>query len=270
MPAKYQVYRDVDGKYRFRLRAENNKIVAVSQAYERHADCLDGVKSVQNNCTVAIEDMTEEGKRIPNPKYQVFFDAKCGYRFHLNASNGEIIAASEGYETKEGCLNGIQAVQKSCNAEIEDLTVTQKPESTTIEEQMPAEGPVPVVETKMAPSVGIVEPSVGIVEAKLELFKLPEKATRGEIVHFQGKLSRSDTGEGIPNARLQIREHDRSFLLDEILERCYTAEDGSFNIGWKARSIDWWDNSGEYYAQFDGDNRAKKVRSNIQKMVIVK
>jgi len=30
MAAKYQVYRDVAGKFRFRLRAENNKIVAVS------------------------------------------------------------------------------------------------------------------------------------------------------------------------------------------------------------------------------------------------
>jgi len=49
MPAKYQIYRDVNAKYRFRLRAENNKIVAVSEAYEQHAGVLNGVKSVQNN-----------------------------------------------------------------------------------------------------------------------------------------------------------------------------------------------------------------------------
>jgi len=212
---------------------------------------------------VAIEDLTEEGKRLSNPKYQVFYDAKCGYRFRLNASNGEIIAVSEGYETKDGCLNGIQAVQKSCNAEIEDLTVTEKPESAVVEEAMPTEMPAPAVETQMPASVGMVE-------TKLELFKLPEKAAKDEIVHFQGKLSRSDTGEGIPNARIQIREHDRSFLLDEILERCYTHEDGSFSIGGKARSSDWWDNTNEFYAQFDGDKNAKKSRSNVQKMVVAR
>ena len=46
-------------------------------------------------------------------------------RFHLKASNGEIIAASEAYETKQGVLHGIEAVQNSCDAEIEDLTIDQ-------------------------------------------------------------------------------------------------------------------------------------------------
>ena len=124
MVAKYQVYKDVADKFRFRLRAENNKIVAVSEAYEQHASCINGVKSVQTNCNSEIEDTTIEGNRIANPKYQVLYDVKCGYRFHLNARNGEIIAASEGYVTKDGCLNGISAVQASCNAEIEDLSIT--------------------------------------------------------------------------------------------------------------------------------------------------
>lgn len=248
MPSKYQIYKDVAGKYRFRLRAENNKIVAVSEAYEQHAGCLNGVKSVQNNCNAEIEDLTEEGKRIPNPKYQVFYDDARKYRFRLNARNGEIIARSEGYETKEGCLNGIQAVQRSCDAEVEDLTVSQKPEPAVVEAEMPS--------------------PVGQVETKLELDKLPEGAAKGEIVYFQGRLSRSDTGAGIPNARIQIREHDRSFLLDEILARCYTKEDGSFRIGWEARPADWWDYTGEFYAQFNGNETGKSSRSSIQKMVV--
>ena len=64
MGAKYQVYKDVAGKFRFRLRGENNKIVAVSEAYEQHAGCFNGVKSVQTNCNSEIEDMTVEGNRI--------------------------------------------------------------------------------------------------------------------------------------------------------------------------------------------------------------
>ena len=143
---KYQVYRDVSGKYRFRLRAENSKIVAVGQAYEQYAYCIKGIQSIQANCGAEIEDLTAQATRIPNPKYQIFYDANCGYRFHLNARNGEIIAASEGYETKEGCLNGVEAVRKSCDAEIEDLTCMPKP----VEEA--AIAPKPVEEPAIVPS----------------------------------------------------------------------------------------------------------------------
>ncbi|MCJ7721663.1 DUF1508 domain-containing protein [Candidatus Bathyarchaeota archaeon] len=50
MKAKYQVYKDTAGKFRFRLRAANNKIVAVSEAYERKTSCINGVKSVKKMC----------------------------------------------------------------------------------------------------------------------------------------------------------------------------------------------------------------------------
>jgi len=48
-----------------------------------------------------------------HPKYQIFKDAAEKYRFHLKASNGEIIAASEGYETKDSALTGINVVKRS-------------------------------------------------------------------------------------------------------------------------------------------------------------
>ena len=236
MGAKYQLYKDVAGKFRFRLKAENNKIVAVSQGYENHAGCLNGVKSVQNNCNSEIEDMTIEGARIPNPKYQVFYDKSCGYRFHLNATNGEIIAASEGYEAKEGCMNGIKAVQASCNAEIEDLTVAK-----------PTVSNAPMMEN--AESTMAVEPEM--VEApvcedkelKLELYDIPATVAKGEVVLFKGKITENCQGKGkIP---VSIREHDRSFFFDEVLARDYAKEDGSFSIGWTARTFDFWDNKGE-------------------------
>ena len=56
LKAKYQVYRDIAGKFRFRLRAANNKIVAVSEGYERKEGCMNGVKSLQKNCDSKIED----------------------------------------------------------------------------------------------------------------------------------------------------------------------------------------------------------------------
>lgn len=49
---------------------------------------------------------------MKNPKFVVFkSDVDGDYYFHLKAANGEIILNSEGYETKAGCLNGIQSVK---------------------------------------------------------------------------------------------------------------------------------------------------------------
>ncbi len=119
---KFQVYKDAAGKCRFRLRADNNKIVAVGESYEQYFSCKNSIKSIQKNCNSPIEDTTIEGPKISNPKFQVYKDKSENYRFRLIARNGEIIANSEGYETKESVLNGIKVVGQSCDAEIEDLT----------------------------------------------------------------------------------------------------------------------------------------------------
>ncbi len=45
------------------------------------------------------------------------------YRFALHASNGEIIATSEHYNSKQSCMSGVEAVkQAAARAEIEDQT----------------------------------------------------------------------------------------------------------------------------------------------------
>jgi uncharacterized protein len=45
------------------------------------------------------------------------------FRFHLKAPNGEIIAASQGYETKANAEKGIEAIKTHVpNAKIEDHT----------------------------------------------------------------------------------------------------------------------------------------------------
>ena len=43
----------------------------------------------------------------------VIKEAKTGFKFDLKAGNGEIIATSEGYKAKAGCLNGIESVKKN-------------------------------------------------------------------------------------------------------------------------------------------------------------
>jgi uncharacterized protein YegP (UPF0339 family) len=57
-------------------------------------------------------------------KFVVYKDRAQKFRFRLLASNGEIIAAGEAYETKASCLNGIKSIQKNApTAKIEDETV---------------------------------------------------------------------------------------------------------------------------------------------------
>jgi large conductance mechanosensitive channel protein len=134
---KFQVYKDATDKFRFRLRADNNKIIAVGEAYEQYASCINGIKSIQKNCTAKVEDATENGDTMSNPKFQVYKDAAGKFRFHLYARNGEVIAeSSEGYETKDSAINGIEVVGQSCDAEIEDLTATKGMNATEVEDRM--------------------------------------------------------------------------------------------------------------------------------------
>ena len=56
--ASYEVYKDKAGKFRFRLRAPNGEIIAVSEAYEAKAGCLNGINAVKKHSDAAIEDQT--------------------------------------------------------------------------------------------------------------------------------------------------------------------------------------------------------------------
>lgn len=42
--------------------------------------------------------------------FEIKKDKARKFRFNLKASNGQIILSSEAYESKSGCVNGIQAV----------------------------------------------------------------------------------------------------------------------------------------------------------------
>ena len=44
---------------------------------------------------------------MENPKFQIFTGANEEFYFRLRARNGEIILASEGYKSKQGCQNGM-------------------------------------------------------------------------------------------------------------------------------------------------------------------
>jgi uncharacterized protein YegP (UPF0339 family) len=50
---------------------------------------------------------------MPEPVFEWYTDKTGKYRFRLKAANGEIIAVSEAYASKDGCVNGIESVKKN-------------------------------------------------------------------------------------------------------------------------------------------------------------
>ena len=109
------VIRNVNSGIKFDLKATNGQVILTSEVYTTEAACRKGIASVQKNAPLAgVENQTEEGyATLIHPKFEMYQDKAGEYRFRLKARNGQIIAVSEGYTAKAGCLNGIESVQKN-------------------------------------------------------------------------------------------------------------------------------------------------------------
>ena len=100
---------------KFDLKAGNGEVIATSEVYTSEAACKNGIESVKKNAPVAaVENQTVEGYATEkNPKFEVYTDKAGEFRFRLKATNGQIIAVSEGYKAMAGCMNGIESVKKN-------------------------------------------------------------------------------------------------------------------------------------------------------------
>ena len=117
------VVKQVASGIKFDLKAGNGEVIATSEVYSSEKACKNGIESVRKNAQVAgIEDQTVEGfEKVKHPKFEVYTDKKGEFRFRLKATNGEIIATSEGYKSKPSCLNGIESGKKN----VVDAPVTE-------------------------------------------------------------------------------------------------------------------------------------------------
>ena len=109
------VVRETATGSKFDLKAGNGEVIATSQVYASKASCLKGVESVKENAPIApVENRTKEGFAVEkNPKFEVYADKAGELRFRLKASNGQIIAKSEGYKSMASCQNCIASVKKN-------------------------------------------------------------------------------------------------------------------------------------------------------------
>ena len=102
--------------FTFHLLAGNGAVIATSECYVTEAACRKGVASVQKNaaCTRILDLCADDvPETAPNPKYELYRDKAGAFRFRLKARNGETVAVSKGYRTKQNCLTGIASVQRN-------------------------------------------------------------------------------------------------------------------------------------------------------------
>ncbi len=60
MASKFEIYTDKKGEFRFRLKAANGEIIAVSEGYTSKSSCLNGIESVKKNAPIAeIKELEE-------------------------------------------------------------------------------------------------------------------------------------------------------------------------------------------------------------------
>jgi uncharacterized protein YegP (UPF0339 family) len=64
--AKFQIYKDKNGKYRFLLRDPLNKIVTISEPCETKAECIADVTAIKSFHTAEIEDLVKPPAATPS------------------------------------------------------------------------------------------------------------------------------------------------------------------------------------------------------------
>lgn len=109
------VIRKTSTGIKFDLKAANGEVIATSEVYSSEAGCRNGIASVQKNAPVAaVENQTVDGFAAEKaPKFEIYADKAGEFRFRLKATNGQVIAVSEGYRALAGCMNGVESVRKN-------------------------------------------------------------------------------------------------------------------------------------------------------------
>lgn len=110
MSGKFVISKRTNGDFQFNLKAGNGQVILTSQGYADKAGCESGIESVRPNAT-------------SDSRYHRRLSSDNGYHFNLLAANGQIIGASELYESAASRDSGIGSVKANApDADMIDLT----------------------------------------------------------------------------------------------------------------------------------------------------
>ena len=106
----FEVYADRTDAFRWRLRSENDKILATSgQGYAAKGDCKK-----------AAERIKADADKLT---FEVYEDRRQEHRFRIKAANGRVIgASSEGYKAKADAEKAVETIKKGAK----DAEVVEK------------------------------------------------------------------------------------------------------------------------------------------------
>ena len=155
---------------------------------------------------------------MKQPIFEIFQDVYGKYKFRLRCTNDRIVAIGEGYKKKSDCIEAVNSLKELHQAPIKDLTIG---------------------------------------ETTLILNTPPHKVEKGSNVGFSGRLYGNLLGKGVPRAKINIYENDGSLFKPTHLVSGTTNLNGDFDIKWTAKKMDWWDDSVEIFANFEGTSSLK-------------
>ena len=109
MAAKFEIYTDKGGEFRFRLKAGNGENILASEGYKAKASCKNGIESVKKN---SQDESKFEKKETSAGKFM----------FNLKAGNGEVVGTSQSYASADSRDNGVKCVMKDApDAEVVEV-----------------------------------------------------------------------------------------------------------------------------------------------------
>ena len=109
--AKFEIYKDSENKFRFRLKSGNGQNIIASQGYTRKSSCVNGINSVKQNSQ-------------DNTSFERLRSKDGRHYFNLIAKNKLVIATSQMYSSSKAMEQGISSVKKNVlTAEIVEIKV---------------------------------------------------------------------------------------------------------------------------------------------------
>lgn len=107
---KFVLKRASNQQFHWTLVANNGETIGQSETYTTKQGALNGIASCRSNAPY-------------DARYDVFVGRDNQHYWRLKASNGQIVCQSEGYVSRQGALNGVDACKRIApSATIEDRT----------------------------------------------------------------------------------------------------------------------------------------------------
>ncbi len=131
----FEIYEDKAGEWRWRLRASNGELVAMSeQGFSSKSGVVRALDVVRRNVAEAegheeAPEGDDESKNITG--FEIYEDKAGEWRWRLRASNGELLAIPEqGFSSKSGVVRALDVVRRNV-AEAEGHSEPESDETST-------------------------------------------------------------------------------------------------------------------------------------------